>query len=135
MSQENVGVVRRALEAFNRGDLDGALDLYHPQSVVKTLLSGTACGREQLRVAIERREEEIGAVQYQPEEFIDAGEAVVGVVRVIHARGRLSGISDQDFAGAATQLAFAWTFRDGLVFGQEMFRSRSEALEAVGLRE
>lgn len=96
MSQEKVEVVRRALEAFNRGDLDGA--------------------------------------QYHPEEFIDAGETVVGVVRVINARGRLSGIGEQDFA-AAPQLAVSWTFRNGLVVGQEMFRSRSEALEAVGLRE
>ena len=134
MSQENVEIVRRGLEAFNRGDLDGALEMYDRQAVVRTLLSGTARGREQLRVVIQRREQEIGAVQYHPEEFIDAGETVIGVVHAIHARGRLSGISDEDFA-ASQQLAFAWTFRNGLVVGQEMFRSRSEALQAVGLRE
>jgi ketosteroid isomerase-like protein len=134
MSQRNVEVVRRALEAFNRGDLDGALEMYDPQAVFKTLLSGSARSREQLRVVIERREEEIGAVQYHPEEFIDAGQTVVGVVRVINARGRLSGISEQDFA-AAPQLAVAWTFRNGLIVGQEMFRSRAEALEAVGPRD
>ena len=134
MSQENVQVERRGLEAFNRGDLDAALDMYDRQAVIKTILSGTARGREQLRVVIERREQEIGPVQYHPEEFIDAGETVVGVVHAIHARGRLSGISDEDFA-SAPQLAFAWTFRNGLVVEQEMFRSRSEALEAAGLSE
>jgi ketosteroid isomerase-like protein len=134
MSQENVEVVRRGLEALNRGDLDGALDMYDPQAVVKTLLSGTARGRDQLRVVIERREQDIGAVQYHPDEFIDAGETVVGVVHVSHARGRLSGIRDEDF-GAAPALAFTWTIRNGLVVGQEMFRSRAEALEAAGLSE
>ncbi len=134
MSQENVEIARRALEAFNRGDLNGALEMYDPQAVFKTLLSGTARGRDQLRAVVERREEEIGAVQYRPEEFIDAGQTIVGVVRAIHARGRLSGVTDQDFA-AATQLAVVWTFRGGLVVGQEMFRSRAEALEAVGLRK
>ena len=134
MSRENVEIVRRGLEAFNRGDLDAALGMYDPQAVVTTLLSGTARGREQLRAVIERREEEIGPVQYRPEEFIDACEMVVGVVRGIHARGRVSGIGVEDFA-AAPELAFVWTFRSGLVVGQEMFRSRADALEAAGLRE
>jgi ketosteroid isomerase-like protein len=134
MSRENVEVVRRGLEAFNRGELDGALDMYDPQVEVKTLLSGSARGREQVRAVVERREKEMGPLRYLPEDFIDAGETVVGVVRAIDARGRLSGISDRDFA-ADQQFAFVWTVRSGLVVRQEMFRNKSEALEAVGLRE
>jgi len=134
MSRENVEVLRRGLEAFNRGDLDGALDMYDPQVEVKTLLSGSARGREQVRAVVEQRQNEMGPVRYLPEAFIDAGETVVGVVRAIDARGRLSGIRDRDFA-ADQLLAFVWTFRSGLVVRQEMFRTKSEALEAAGLRE
>lgn len=108
--------------------------MYDPQVEVKTLLSGSARGREQVRAVVEQRQKEMGPVRYLPEDFIDAGETVVGIVRAIDARGRLSGIRDRDFA-ADQWLAFVWTFRSGLVVQQEMFRNKAEALEAVGLRE
>jgi len=53
---------------------------------------------------------------------------------VVDARGQLSGTTDSDFA-ADHLFAFVWKIRGGLVIRQEMFRSRSEALEAVGLSE
>ena len=53
---------------------------------------------------------------------------------VVDARGQLSGTTDFDFA-ADHLFAFVWKIRGGLVIRQEMFRSRSEALEAVGLSE
>jgi ketosteroid isomerase-like protein len=108
--------------------------MYDPQVEVKTLLSGSARGREHVRAVVEQREKEVGPVRYLPEDFIDAGETVVGVVRAIDACGRVSGISDRDFA-AGQEFAFVWAFRGGLVVRQEMFRNKSEALEAVGLRE
>jgi ketosteroid isomerase-like protein len=134
MSQENVETVRRMVEAFNRGDLERALDLYDESVEVKTLLSGWVRGRDQVRAVIEQRREEMGPVQYLPEDFIDAGDIVVSIVRAVDARGRLSEIADCDFA--ADQLfAFVWRMRGGLVIRQEMFSSRAEALEAVGLSE
>jgi ketosteroid isomerase-like protein len=133
MSQENVEVVRRGLEGFNQGDIEGALDMYDPQVEVRTLLSGSAHGRHELRAVILEREKAIGAVQYLPEEMIDMGDTIIGVVRAT-GKGPLSGISDKDFP-AGQQLAFVWTLRGGLVIRQEMFSSKADALEAVGLRE
>jgi ketosteroid isomerase-like protein len=133
MSQENVEVVRRGLEAFNQGDIDGALDMYDPRVEVRTLLSGSARGRHEVRAAILEREKEVGAVQYLPEDLIDVGDTIIGVVRA-KGKGRLSGISDKDFP-AGQQLVFVWTLRGGLVIRQEMFSSKAEALEAVALRE
>ncbi|HSJ18176.1 MAG TPA: nuclear transport factor 2 family protein [Solirubrobacterales bacterium] len=133
MSQENVEVIRRGLQAFNQGDLDRALSMYDPRVEVRTLLSGTAHGRDQVRAAILEREKEVGGVQYIPEDLIDAGDMVVGVVNA-SGRGRLSGISEKEFP-AAQQFAFVWTLRGGLVIRQEMFSSRAEALEAAGLEE
>ena len=110
MSQENVEIVRRGLEAFNRGDLEEALDTYHPHVELKTLLSGSVHGRDQFRATIEQLATEMGPVHFLLEELIDAGDMVVGV-----------------------QVAFAWTLRNGLIVRGEIFRSRSEAFEAVGL--
>ena len=126
-------VIRRGLQAFNQGDLDRALAMYDPRVEVRTLFSGTAHGRDQVRAVILEREKEMGGVQYIPEELIDAGDVVVGIVRV-SGRGRLSGITERDFP-AAQQLAFVWTVRGGLVIRQEMFSSKAEAVEAAGLRE
>ena len=133
MSQENVEIIRRGLESFNQGDLDGALAMYDPQVEVRTLLSGSAQGIDEVRAVILEREKEMGAVQYVPENLIDAGDTIVGVVRAA-GRGRLSGISDTDFP-AGQLLAFVWTIRNGLVVRQEMFSTKAEALKAAGLPE
>ena len=132
MSPENVEIVRRGLEAFNRGDLDEALDTYDPDVELKTLLSGSVHGREQVRATIEQLETEMGPVHYLLEELVDAGDTVVGVVRAAGVQARLSGIRAADFA-SSQQIAFAWTLRDGLIVRGEIFGSRSEAFEAAGL--
>jgi ketosteroid isomerase-like protein len=133
MSQENVEIVRRGLQAFNEGDLDRALTMCDPQVEVRTLLSGTAHGRDQFRAVILEREQEVGRVQYTLEDIIDAGDVIVGMVHV-SGSGRLSGITERDFP-AAQQLVFVWTLRGGLVIRQEMFSSKAEALEAAGLSD
>jgi ketosteroid isomerase-like protein len=96
-------------------------------------MSGSAHGAEEVRAVVLEREKEIGGVQYLPQDFIDAGDMIIGVVRA-SGRSRLSGISDTDFP-VAPELAIVWTFREGLVTKQEMFSSNAEALEAAGLAE
>jgi ketosteroid isomerase-like protein len=129
MSQENIETVRRGLEAFNRRDLDELLAIYDPDVEVITLLSGMLNGRAQLRAAIEQMDEEMEPVHYLPDEFIDAGDTIVMVVRAVDARGRHSGVA------AGQQLAFVLTVRSGLIARHELFRNKAEALEAVGLSE
>ena len=130
MSQENVEMVRRGLEAFNRGDLDEALEMYDPQVEVKTLLSGSANGREEVRAVILDREKEMGAVQYVPKDLIDAGDTIVGVVRAA-GTGRFSGISDTDFP-AGQQLAFVWTFQTALSFDRRCSAPRMKPSKPPG---
>jgi uncharacterized protein len=61
----------------------------------------------------------------RPQEFIDAGDQVVAVVRQV-GRGRLSGVEvEQRFA----QL---WTLRDRKIVRMEMYPNREAALEAAG---
>jgi hypothetical protein len=63
-----------------------------------------------------------------PDEFIDAGAAVVVVTR-LEWRGKGSG------AHGETAIVVAFWLRASKVFREESFIERAEALEAVGLRE
>jgi ketosteroid isomerase-like protein len=118
--------MRRALEAFNRRDLDELLAIYDPDVEVITLLSGTLNGRAELRGAIEQMDKEMEPVHYLSDEFIDAGDTIVMVVRAVDARGRHSGVA------TGQQLAFGLTVRGGRIARHELFRNKAEALEAVG---
>jgi SnoaL-like protein len=60
-------------------------------------------------------------------ELVDAGDRVV-VLLDTRMRGRSTGIEV-----AAGNTAFVTTFRSGLIFHNKLYRSHSEALEAVGL--
>jgi ketosteroid isomerase-like protein len=61
-----------------------------------------------------------------PEEFIDAGERVVVVLRM-RATGRGSGLAVE------RQDAIVFELRDGMVVRIDYYNNRPQALEAVGL--
>jgi ketosteroid isomerase-like protein len=64
----------------------------------------------------------------EPEEFIDAGDAVVVPTRQT-AVGKASG------ARISNRLVYVYGFREGKVTYFDAFGTTEEALEAVGLRE
>jgi ketosteroid isomerase-like protein len=63
-----------------------------------------------------------------PERFIDVDDAVVVFARIV-AVGHESGVPIE------LETTHVWTVRDGRVRSLWAYRNRSEALEAVGLRE
>jgi ketosteroid isomerase-like protein len=63
-----------------------------------------------------------------PEEFIDAGDCVVAVIR-LKAKGQSSGIEVE------RQDAIVYKLRDGQIVRGDYYNKREQALEAVGLRE
>jgi ketosteroid isomerase-like protein len=130
MSQENVEVARRLLEAVNRRDLDAMLETGDPEIEVVTLMVGTYRGHAGWRRLIEQMAEEVSDFQFVPEDLIDVGQDRVVAVTRWSGTGRTSGIAVPD-----TVVAFVVTLRDGLVVRQESFRSKDEALKAVGLEE
>jgi ketosteroid isomerase-like protein len=65
--------------------------------------------------------------RFEPERFLDAGDHVVALVRVV-ARGGSSGVR------VDRETAHLWTLRDARVTRCTVYLDRSEALEAVGLR-
>lgn len=64
--------------------------------------------------------------RFEPERFIDCGEQVTVLVRVV-ARGGTSGLATE------RRTAHVWTVRDGRLASIQIYLDRAEALAAVGL--
>jgi ketosteroid isomerase-like protein len=130
VSEENVEIVRRLIEACNRRDWDAMLETGDPEIEIVTLMSGTHRGHAGWRRVVEQMAEEVSGFQFVPQDLIDVGQdRVVAVTRWV-GTGYTSGIAVPD-----TTIGFVYTLRDGLVVRQESFRNRAEALKAVGLEE
>jgi len=131
MSQEKVEIVRVGFEAFNRGDAMVTESFHrdvewHDQRELpgSTVHHGIEAVQRHLAATREAWE------YYRADllEIVDVGPSVVAVYQ-IHARGRLSG------ATVERDAVFVHTFRGAKVERVEIFGTKSEALEAVGLRE
>jgi ketosteroid isomerase-like protein len=133
MASQNVEVVRRGYELFNRGEIDAAIEGMDPDiewTVLEVLPdTQTYHGPEGVRRFWERWRETFEEFQVEPEELLDAGDQVV-VVFSPRGRGRGSGATVQSPA-----IAQVWTLREGKPVRVEMYPSRATALEAVGLEE
>jgi ketosteroid isomerase-like protein len=133
MSRENVQVVREALSAYIAGDFARALECYAEDWVGEDIpdLPGHATyqGRAGVRERERRFREIWGDLAWEPVEFINAGDDVVVAVVAMHGHGRGSDIPMDVLA------AFVYEVRDDKIVRDRPFRSRSQALEAAGLRE
>jgi ketosteroid isomerase-like protein len=135
MSQENVEIVRDAVVAFNRGDLDAFLDEYWADDIdwraVEGALDdrGPIHGKDELRAYWQDWIDTFDQFKVEPVEVIDAGpDQVVAVIRN-SGRAKLSGVE------ADLTFAVVYTLRDGKVARGREYWTREEALEAAGLRE
>jgi ketosteroid isomerase-like protein len=135
MSQENVEIVRDAVVAFNRGDLDAFLDEYWADDIdwraVEGALDdrGPIHGKDELRAYWQDWIDTFDQFKVEPVEVIDAGpDQVVAVIRN-SGRAKLSGVeSDLTFA-------VVYMLRDGKVARGREYWTKEQALEAAGLRE
>jgi ketosteroid isomerase-like protein len=66
--------------------------------------------------------------RFEPERFIDCGERVAVLVRVL-AKGGASGVETE------RRTAHVWTVRDGRLTSIRIYRDRAEALEAIGVQD
>jgi ketosteroid isomerase-like protein len=130
MSQENVEVVRRSLEAFERGGLDMSLDYFDPEVEWTTtdayLEAATYRGHQGVRHYFETLSGEFGAVRLEAEEMIDAGEQVVAPVRM-SGRGKTSG------ASVHLRLTLVCSVCDGKIVRIRNHLEKADALESAGL--
>ena len=132
MSEENVEVVRRAYEAFNRRDWDAAFRDQAPDVEYTTPPRGPTAGRYRGREEIQGFWAEMltafDAASVEPEEFFERGDQVAVVVRT---RMRPKGSS----AEIERRTGALWKIRDGTVVSIRIFAKPEEALDAVGLEE
>jgi uncharacterized protein len=133
MSQENVDLIRRGLEAFNSEDMERILAFVDPdfETVVSGELSAepdTYRGHDGVRRYFESFRDAMDEIRFEPERFWDAGEAVV-VALCLTARGRQTAIRVEQ------RIAQVWSIRDGRAIGVRTYASIAEALRAARLQE
>jgi ketosteroid isomerase-like protein len=130
MSQENVEVVRRWWEAWDADDLGRGLALMDDGLVTRRVAPmpdpGTWHGTEGLLDVAAEWVDTFDEFAMSGEDFLDAGEHVV--VRV-EQEGRGS---DSRVPVKAT-FWFVYGVRNGKVRSLDMYATRAQALEAVGL--
>jgi ketosteroid isomerase-like protein len=132
MSEENVEMMRRVMEAFNRGD-GRTFDCYLASDAevvpVRAALEGTIYrgpdAGTQYCTAVNQSWENL---EWEVEEIRDSGRWVLAL-RHIRGGGRDS--------GAAIDARAGWLahFREGRIARFQTFANRDQALEAAGLRE
>jgi len=131
MSQENVEIVRRGYEHYNRtGEPD--YSVLDPEVVYdvsrRTFDPGVFQGHEGVREFVALVAEQWEEMWIEPQDFVVAGEDVIVSVQLVGV-GKESGVETTAHA------AHVWTFRDGKVVRQTTFQTMAEALAAAGLSE
>jgi ketosteroid isomerase-like protein len=132
MSQENVELVRRFYDFFNRGDwtawadqLDEAVEYVN---AVEAVIPGTRHGRDATVAAFQDFHGTWQAPHIEVEKLIANGEQVVALVR-FSGTGAGSGVPTSRVFGDVI------TVHAGKIVRFEWFSDPTQALEAVGLSE
>jgi ketosteroid isomerase-like protein len=134
MPLENVETVRRYLGAYQRRDVEEGISFLHSGVTWRAIEGapddiGVFQGHQAMRdyyqdwldIFADARSELV-------EDLIEIGDRVVAVVRYI---GRMTGSDTQ----VEMTLAIVFTVRDGKIASGREYATRTEALEAAGLRE
>jgi ketosteroid isomerase-like protein len=131
VSQENVEIVRRGWEAFNRGDPAFLADFAEDAEFEEDSAFPEAAvfrGREQIMGYITGFQEQMRDHRFEVEKVHDLGDQVLALLHET-ARGASSGIDvDQ-------RPAFLFHFRDGRIVRMRAYLDRAEAFRAVGLEQ
>jgi ketosteroid isomerase-like protein len=128
MSEENVETLRLAHAAFERGDMETAIESYlHPEIEWETRWPGLPhayYGRDGVREWFERVMEPI-EMKMDLLDVRAVGAQVLASYRA-HGAGKSSGVPTE------MPIFDLLTFRDGLIARRQTFYTEAEALEAAG---
>jgi ketosteroid isomerase-like protein len=131
MPQENVEIIRRGFEAYERGDIPAMLSDADPDVITYRAdpAPETYHGPEGFLQAFVDWIEDFDEFAVTADEFLDVSDSQVMVRVHQRAVGAASG------APIEADFWFVWTFRDHKVVRLDMYASKADALEAVGLRD
>jgi ketosteroid isomerase-like protein len=131
MSQENVKIIRAALDGLNEGDIDAALKDAAPDfewDFSRSIgIQPGVYSLDQMRKFWGEYAEAWESSRWEAKEFIEAADLVMTPV-TNYLRGR-------DGVEVQASGAWVWTFCDGKVARIAFYQERHEALEAAGLSE
>ena len=130
MSQENVELHRRAVEAFNERDVDGIVALCDPEIELRSAVTTTLYrGHDGVRQWNRDLEEAFGeAIWIEPEAYFDLGEHTL-TFHLLHGRGRQSG------ADVAERFAHVHRWHNGLTVWFKAYPNQKDALGDLGVSE
>jgi ketosteroid isomerase-like protein len=131
MSQENVEVIREAIEAMNRRDIEGVLRLMNPKVRFEhrlAALEGNFVGIDGVRGWFADLVETFDAWQIHCPDIRDLGDRVLAL-GITKATGTESGVETE------LPLTVVARFKDERITHFTDFGDRAAALEAAGLRE
>ena len=133
MSEQNIALLRGAIEAFNARDIEAFLAYcdprieYHP--VVAAVSGAIYRGHDGVRRFFMDLEDAWGGdIRVEPETYFDLGEQIL-LFYVLHGRGR------QSRADVAMPVAMAATWREGLLVYFRGYADRQDALRDLGISE
>jgi ketosteroid isomerase-like protein len=130
MSDENVGIVRRAQNHLNEGEIDQLIALCDPgfelDMSARTFNPETYRGHDGIRRFYGEVREVWEEFRWEPLDVLAAQDRVV-VLLHSHGRGRGSGLE------MARDAAMVWTVRDGRAVSLRFYTDQAEALKVAGL--
>jgi ketosteroid isomerase-like protein len=133
MSGENVEIVRRLIDAWNRQDLEGILALIDPEAeyvnAPNAVEPGTRRGHDAIVVVMRKLWDGIPGALQEIDRFHDRGDEII-------TEGRLSRTMPGSDARISNPLLMSWRFRDGRLVRLEQLGAGPDfpdALKAAGL--
>jgi ketosteroid isomerase-like protein len=128
MSQENVEMVRRGIEAYARGDLSTALEGLDPDVEWNPAEESGFRGVAAVRSYLEQWRQAWDDYEMRAQEYIDAVDRVF-VTLYFRGRGKASGIETE------ARSHHVYTLRAGKTVKLVEYLDRDQALRAAGLLE
>ena len=135
MSEETVESLKRAVEAYNRRDVEALLEELHPEvewhPALEVLLGGEATlyrGHEGVRELLRDTDETLGEIHVEFSKIQDLGDRIVAIGD-LRTRGKESGAETESPVGFVAKL------KDGKTIQVWTYLDPKEALEAAGPSE
>jgi ketosteroid isomerase-like protein len=130
--KQAIAALRSAYAAFNRGDIEAAVEPFDAriewEEPAEFPGGGVYHGRDGVKQYLTQSRAAWAEVNSEPERFIPAGNRIVVFV---HARVRPTGSTEW----SDVRLADVYTIRDAKVIQMRAFANRQEALHWVGLED